>query len=112
MDPVVFVRIMDALALSEPHTSYRTPLSLEWAFLNMFEVMRKTYAVINGTQNTPIAKPAIAKPAIAKPTTTKPKKTGATVAGAGAGAIATATATATTATPRSKRNQGKSSTCA
>jgi hypothetical protein len=31
---------MDVLANSEPHTSYRTPLALEAAFLELFEVLR------------------------------------------------------------------------
>ncbi len=46
----VFWNVMKSLSESEPHTSYRTPLSLEWAFLNMFEEMRKTKSapVLNG----------------------------------------------------------------
>ena len=35
-----FWRVMTALSTSEPHTSYRTPLSLECALLNMYEVLR------------------------------------------------------------------------
>jgi hypothetical protein len=31
---------MEVLANSEPHTSYRTPLALEAAFLELFEVLR------------------------------------------------------------------------
>jgi hypothetical protein len=41
-EPEVFWNVLAALSESEPHTSYRTPLSLEWAFFNMFEEMRKT----------------------------------------------------------------------
>jgi hypothetical protein len=41
--------VMNALAQSEPHTSYRTPLALEWAILNMYDVMRrKTLTEVNG----------------------------------------------------------------
>lgn len=46
--PVVFWNAMRVLSESEPHTSYRTPLSLEWAFLRMFEEMRKPYSNVNG----------------------------------------------------------------
>lgn len=42
--PGLFWSIMEVLTDSEPHTSYRTPLSVEWALLRMFEVMRKTFA--------------------------------------------------------------------
>lgn len=46
--PSVFWDIMEVLSNSEPHTSYRTPLALEWAMLNMFEVMRKYHETVNG----------------------------------------------------------------
>ena len=39
---------MEFLAKSEPHTSYRTPLALEWAMLNLWDVMRKSVTVVNG----------------------------------------------------------------
>lgn len=45
--PRILWKVMDILAQSEPHTSYRTPLALEWAILNMFDVMRKTQAEVN-----------------------------------------------------------------
>jgi hypothetical protein len=46
----VFWLVMSCISESESHTSYRTPLSLEWAVLNMFEAMRKTKSrpVVNG----------------------------------------------------------------
>lgn len=48
-NPAILWEVMDALAQSEPHTSYRTPLALEWAMLNMYDVMRrKTLAEVNG----------------------------------------------------------------
>jgi hypothetical protein len=50
--PLLFWRSMDRLAESEPHTSYRTPLSLEWALLTMYEEMRKSWAEINGARTT------------------------------------------------------------
>ncbi len=40
-NPVYFWAVMNVLAESEPHTSYRTPLALEWAMLNMYEAMRR-----------------------------------------------------------------------
>lgn len=97
MDPRVFQSIMDTLATSEPHTSYRTPLSLEWAFLNMFEVMRKTLAEINGGGGTK-SKNAQAE-ACAQP---QQAVTPATAAAAAAAATKKAA-------PRAKRSGGKSS---
>jgi hypothetical protein len=46
MDPATFWNVMSALSESEPHTSYRTPLSLEWAVFNMFEEMLKSSSVV------------------------------------------------------------------
>jgi hypothetical protein len=42
ISPTLFFSLMRALAESEPHTSYRTPLALEWALLNVYEVARTT----------------------------------------------------------------------
>lgn len=51
LPPYVFWDIMEVLSNSEPHTSYRTPLALEWAMLNMFEVMRKYHETVNGRRH-------------------------------------------------------------
>jgi hypothetical protein len=40
IEPQLFWKCMSSLVHSEPHTSYRTPLSLEAALLNLFEVLR------------------------------------------------------------------------
>lgn len=40
LEPKVFWKAMVSLTKSEPHTSYRTPLSLEAALLDLFEVIR------------------------------------------------------------------------
>lgn len=40
LEPRVFWLAMESLSKSEPHTSYRTPLSLEAALLRLFEVIR------------------------------------------------------------------------
>jgi hypothetical protein len=40
LEPHVFWKAMEALSYSEPHTSYRTPLSLEAAILNLYETVR------------------------------------------------------------------------
>jgi hypothetical protein len=51
LDPSIFWNVMSALSESEPHTSYRTPLSLEWALFNVFEEMLKSASVVrNGSQ--------------------------------------------------------------
>ncbi len=41
LEPQVFWQAMDALSYAEPHTSYRTPLSLEAAILNLYETIRQ-----------------------------------------------------------------------
>ena len=40
LEPQVFWKAMSVLTLAEPHTSYRTPLSLEAGLLNLFETIR------------------------------------------------------------------------
>jgi hypothetical protein len=40
LDPAVFWKCMSVLKDVEPHTSYRTPLSLEAGILQLFEVLR------------------------------------------------------------------------
>lgn len=47
-EPAILWEVMEILAQSEPHTSYRTPLALECAMLNMYDVMRrKTITEVN-----------------------------------------------------------------
>lgn len=40
MDATTFLKAMRALTMAEPHTSYRTPLSLEAGMLSLFEALR------------------------------------------------------------------------
>ncbi len=40
LEPQVFWKAMSVLTLAEPHTSYRTPLSLEAGLLNLFDTIR------------------------------------------------------------------------
>lgn len=40
IDAVTFLKGMRALTMAEPHTSYRTPLSLEAGILSLFEALR------------------------------------------------------------------------
>ena len=40
LEPQVFWKVMNSLATVEPHTSYRTPLSLESGILNIYETIR------------------------------------------------------------------------
>jgi hypothetical protein len=55
LEPLLFWKVMKSLTHAEPHTSYRTPLSLEAGLLNLFEVIQ-----VNKTQSiekpVPIAK--------------------------------------------------------
>jgi len=49
--PALFWKIMRALTLAEPHTSYRTPLSLESGLLGLYEALRegtKPETVVDG----------------------------------------------------------------
>lgn len=51
VDPVTFMKAMRALTFIEPHTSYRTPLSLEAGVLALFETLRtnsKSLPISNG----------------------------------------------------------------
>jgi hypothetical protein len=41
LETQVFWKVMNSLATVEPHTSYRTPLSLESGVLNIYETIRK-----------------------------------------------------------------------
>ena len=46
LEPPVFWRAMESFTLSEPHTSYRTPLSLEMLLLNLYECIREHSTVV------------------------------------------------------------------
>lgn len=81
--PTIFWRCMSALKDIEPHTSYRTPLSLEAGILQLFEVLRtqKSLAPLNGGSLETAAvlrvEPAAAAAASAVPAkgkTVKPKR--------------------------------------
>lgn len=52
LEPHVFWKVMTALTYAEPHTSYRTPLSLEAGVLKLFETLRlhmnKSPPIANG----------------------------------------------------------------
>ena len=57
VDPEAFWKAMKALTTAEPHTSYRTPLSLEAGILALYETLRvhtlakKPLAITNGTES-------------------------------------------------------------
>ena len=54
LEPDQFWKGMQVLAASEPHTSYRTPLALESAFLELFEALRtsqKTPSMIRNVES-------------------------------------------------------------
>jgi hypothetical protein len=42
LEPDQFWKGMQVLATSEPHTSYRTPLAIEYAFLELFDVIQSS----------------------------------------------------------------------
>jgi len=74
----VFWKTMSGLSESESHTSYRTPLSLEWAMLTLFEEIRKTKSkpdVNGGTPlpHSPIGAP-VSGPSSSQTTKTSPRK--------------------------------------
>jgi len=46
LEPHVFWKAMESFTTAEPHTSYRTPLSLEMVLLNLFECIREHSTVV------------------------------------------------------------------
>lgn len=46
LEPHVFWKAMSVLTIAEPHTSYRTPLSLEAGLLSLFETIRNSSTCI------------------------------------------------------------------
>jgi hypothetical protein len=54
LEPHVFWKAMSVLTIAEPHTSYRTPLSLEAGLLNLFETIRSN-TVCKGEKHLPIS---------------------------------------------------------
>jgi hypothetical protein len=97
--PAILWEVMDTLAQSEPHTSYRTPLALEWAILNMYDVMRrKTVTEVNGGPCSPSGVGSVPKP-----------KTAPKAAAASAATAATATKTTKVIRARAKPKSGKGS---
>jgi hypothetical protein len=62
LEPQVFWRAMSALTTAEPHTSYRTPLSLEAGLLALFEALRTTTAAAPPSAAKPHATARIALP--------------------------------------------------
>lgn len=57
LEPQVFWKVMQKLAYAEPHTSYRTPLSLEAGILGLYETVRA-----HSTTRLPAEAPAPAPP--------------------------------------------------
>lgn len=70
-NPALFWNCMKCLTDSEPHTSYRTPLSLEWALLKVFEEMRKNYASNNGSGTPTVETKSLTSTAVISPKTKK-----------------------------------------
>ena len=79
LDPKVFWKVMTSLASVEPHTSYRTPLALEYGILQLFETIRmnteKKEEPVNGIVSKGIVgsakKECVVSEPPAKTTTTK-----------------------------------------
>jgi hypothetical protein len=69
LEPQVFWKVMQKLAYAEPHTSYRTPLSLEAGILGLYETVRAhsrpTPAVAVAVAAAPVPAPtaSVEKPA-------------------------------------------------
>lgn len=65
----VFWDIMTSLTMAEPHTSYRTPLSLEMMLLRLYEVLRERMSVVAlapDSAPTPIVEKRIVKKRVLK----------------------------------------------
>jgi len=66
LDPRTFFNAMRSLTMAEPHTSYRTPLSLEAGILTLFEALRVAVSAsvanpVSAPVATPLEKPAVVK---------------------------------------------------
>ena len=76
IEPAVFWKVMSALTSAEPHTSYRTPLSLEAGLLTLFETLRlhmkKSAPIANGSSST-ASTAVVAADAAAAPIAAIPK---------------------------------------
>ena len=72
-NPAMFWAVMNVLAESEPHTSYRTPLALECAMLNMFEIMRTSCNAAAATAAKTAAETAMTTVVQPKPVKAPPK---------------------------------------
>jgi len=59
LDPHTFINAMRALTMAEPHTSYRTPLSLEAGILALFEALRGTVPILESNS---VARPEPKEP--------------------------------------------------
>jgi len=79
LEPANFWKGMQVLAASEPHTSYRTPLALEYTFLELFEVLRsskKTIPEVKDVEPVEHALPSTTDTAAAAPSPAPPKRAG------------------------------------
>lgn len=75
--PEILWEVMETLAQSEPHTSYRTPLALEWGLLNMYDCMRrKTRDQVNTANGSRCGNESRLGPVSEYPTTSKTPHTG------------------------------------
>lgn len=77
LEPDQFWKGMQVLAGSEPHTSYRTPLALEAAFLELVEALQtsKTMTLVRNVETMASSSAAIAPP-VATATTSASKRGG------------------------------------
>jgi len=63
----VFWDIMTSLTMAEPHTSYRTPLSLEMMLLRLYEVLRERMSVVALVETpVPVVEPRVVKKRVLK----------------------------------------------
>jgi hypothetical protein len=79
LEPAQFWQGMTVLANSEPHTSYRIPLALEYALLEMFEALRtskKSSPLVKDVDSVEKEVPATASPFLTSLPPVAPKRTG------------------------------------
>ena len=75
LEPQVFWKAISSLTTAEPHTSYRTPLSLEAGVLNLYETIRQNSSPKSNELHIRMEAPAVECKPAAAPTTAAASKT-------------------------------------
>lgn len=103
LDASTFWKVMTALTMAEPHTSYRTPLSLEAGILTLYETVRASHIKSTAVSNGPrVRKAASASERVGTAVAAAAATAAGAVAAGAVAAAAAATAVATLVQSRAK----------